>query len=75
MGEDQEKNERNEQALKRSTIVEKWWHKKIKKETKKSEVLQKEISSRGTNERKKEYLRKVRSQERLVSLRLQWRDA
>jgi hypothetical protein len=61
--------------LRRATIVEKWWHGKVKKETKQSEVLQKEIGSRGTDERKKEELRKVRRQERLASLRLQQREA
>jgi hypothetical protein len=60
--------------LRRATIVEKWWHGKVKKETKQSEVLQKEIRSRGTYERKKEELRKVRRQERLASLRLQQRE-
>jgi hypothetical protein len=41
MGEDQEKSKRNEQALRRDTIVEKWWHGKVKKEVKKSKLLQK----------------------------------
>jgi hypothetical protein len=61
--------------LRRATIVEKWWCGKVKKETKKSEVLWKEIGSRGTDERKKEELRKVRRQERLASLRLHQREA
>jgi hypothetical protein len=33
MGEDQEMNARNERALRRATIVEKWWHGKVKKES------------------------------------------
>jgi hypothetical protein len=37
-------------------------------------VLQKEIRSRGTDERNKEELRKVRMQERLTSLILQQRE-
>jgi hypothetical protein len=38
-------------------------------------VLQKEIRSRGIDERKKEELSKVRRQERLASLILQQREA
>jgi hypothetical protein len=34
MGEDQEKNARNKRALKRVAIVEKLWHRKVKKESK-----------------------------------------
>jgi hypothetical protein len=34
MGDRQEKNTRNERALRRATIVEKWWHGKVKKEAK-----------------------------------------
>jgi hypothetical protein len=64
-------NARNERALRRATIVEKWWHGKVKKAAKQSEVLQKELRSRGTNKGRKEELRKVRRQERLASLRLQ----
>jgi hypothetical protein len=75
MGKDQEVNERNEKSLRRASIVDKWWRKKVKKATKQSEVLQKEIISRGTYERKKEELRKVRRQEILVSLILQKREA
>jgi hypothetical protein len=44
---------------------------KVKKETSQSEVLQKEIGSRGTKERNNEELRKVRRQEILASLILQ----
>jgi hypothetical protein len=71
MGEDQENNEINERALRRATIVEKWWCGKVKKATKKPDVLWKEIGSRGTYERKKEELRKVRRQEILAILILQ----
>jgi hypothetical protein len=41
MGE--EKTTRSECALRRATIVEKWWWGKVKREVKQSEVLQKEI--------------------------------
>jgi hypothetical protein len=54
MGENQETNARNERSLRRVVIVEKWWHRKVKKAAKQSEVLQKEIGSRGKDERKKE---------------------
>jgi hypothetical protein len=33
-GKQQEMDSRDERALKRATIVEKWWHGKIKKATK-----------------------------------------
>jgi hypothetical protein len=62
MGEDQETNTRNKRKLRRSTIVENRWCRKVKKEVKKSKVLQNEIISRGTTQRKKEELRKVRRQ-------------
>jgi hypothetical protein len=70
MGEYQEVNVRNDRALRRVAIVEKWCREKVKKATMQFEVLQKEIESRGTYERKKEELWKVRRQERLVNLRL-----
>ena len=41
MGEDQETNVRIERALRRAAIVEKWWHIRVNKETKKPEVLKK----------------------------------
>jgi hypothetical protein len=74
MGEDQEMNARNERALRRVTIVEKWWHGKVKKATEQSEVLRKEIRSSRTNEGRKEELRKVRRKERLSNLRLWQRE-
>jgi hypothetical protein len=37
---------RDERALKRVTIVEKWWRDKIKKETRQSEKLRKEGEER-----------------------------
>jgi hypothetical protein len=74
MGEDKELNARNEGALRRATIVEKWWRGKVKKEKKQSEVLQKELGSRGTDEGRSEELRKVRRQEILSILRLQQRE-
>jgi hypothetical protein len=40
-GKQQEMGSRDKQALKRATIVEKWWHRKIKKETRQSEKLRK----------------------------------
>jgi hypothetical protein len=43
MGEQQEMDSRDERALKRATIVEKWWHGKIKKAVKQSEKLWKEV--------------------------------
>ena len=38
----QEMDSRDEEDLKRAAIVEKWWHDRIKKETKQSEKLRKE---------------------------------
>jgi hypothetical protein len=34
MGGDQEMNARNEQSLRRVSIVERWWHENLKKEEK-----------------------------------------
>jgi hypothetical protein len=42
---------------------------------KQTEVLRKELGLRGTNEGRKEELRKVRRQERMDSLGLQQREA
>jgi hypothetical protein len=41
MGEQQEMESRDEQALKRDAIVEKWWRGKIKKQVKQSEKFRK----------------------------------
>jgi len=60
MGEDKENNARNERALRIYAMDEKWWHGEVNKAAKQSEVLQKEIRSRGIDERNKEELRKVR---------------
>ena len=40
-GKQQEMDSRDEQALKRAAIVEKWWHDKINKATKQFEKLRK----------------------------------
>jgi hypothetical protein len=71
MGEYKKMYVRNDRALRRASIVKKWWCKKVKKITNKSKVLQKEIKSRGKNERNKEELRKEQRKERLTRLRLQ----
>jgi hypothetical protein len=42
-GKQLEMDSREERSLKRATIVEKWWHGKIKKEEKQSEKLWKEV--------------------------------
>jgi hypothetical protein len=42
---------RDERALKRVTIVEKWWCSKIKKEARQSEKLQKEFRPGEVEER------------------------
>jgi hypothetical protein len=66
---------RDERALKRADIVEKWWHDKIKKAKRQSEKLQKEVRPREVEERKMEELWKMRRQERLTSQRLSEREA
>jgi hypothetical protein len=43
MGEKKEMESRDERALKIASIIEKWWHGKIKKVVKQSEKLQKEF--------------------------------
>jgi hypothetical protein len=75
MGEKQEMDARNERALKRVAIVEKWWRGKIKKAVKQFEVLRKELKLGEVNEGKEEELRKMRRQERLASQRLSEREA
>jgi hypothetical protein len=49
--------------LKRATIVEKWWHDKIKKAARQSEKLRKEGGSGEVEERQREELQKMRRQE------------
>jgi hypothetical protein len=66
---------RDERALKRASIVEKWWHNKIKKATRQSENLRKEVRPGEVEERQMEELWKVRRQERLASQRLSEREA
>jgi hypothetical protein len=60
--------------LKRATIVEKWWHDKIKKEARQSETLRKEVKSGEVEERHMEYLQRMRRQEILASQRLNERE-
>ena len=67
-------NSRDERALKRATIVEKWWHGKIKKETRQYEKLRNEVGPGEVEERQMEELRKMRRQERLASQRLSERE-
>ena len=59
-GKQQEMDSRDEQALKRATIVEKWWHGKIKKVARQSEKLRKEGGSGEVEERQREELQKMR---------------
>jgi hypothetical protein len=66
---------RDDQALKRDAIVEKWWHRKIKKEEKQSEKLRKEGRSEEVEERQIEELENMRRQEQLASQRLNEREA
>jgi hypothetical protein len=66
---------RDERALKRATIVEKWWRGKIKKETRQYEKLRNEVGPGEVEERQMEELRKMRRQERLASQRLSERVA
>ena len=47
---------RDDRALKRATIVEKWWCGKIKKAVKNSEKLQKEVEPREVEEGQMEEL-------------------
>jgi hypothetical protein len=69
-GKQQEIDSRDERALKRYAIVEKWWHGKIKKAARQYEKLRKEIRSGEVEERHMEELRKMRRQEILASQRL-----
>jgi hypothetical protein len=62
-GKQQEMDSRDERALKRATIVEKWWHGKIKKSTRQSEKLRKEGGSGEIEERQMEELQRMRRQE------------
>jgi hypothetical protein len=50
-GKQKETDLRDDRALKRATIVEKWWRNKIKKATRQSENLRKEGGSREVEER------------------------
>jgi hypothetical protein len=74
MEEHQEMDARNERALKRATIVEKWWRGKIKRAVKQSEVLRKEMEPGEVNEGKEEELRKMKRQKRLAIQRLSERE-
>jgi hypothetical protein len=49
--------------LKRATIVEKWWHDKIKKAARQSEKLRREGESGEIEERQMEELQRMRRQE------------
>jgi hypothetical protein len=53
---------RDERSLKRVAIVEKWWHGKIKKATRQSGKLRKEVESGEVEERYMEELQKMRRQ-------------
>jgi hypothetical protein len=50
-GKQQEMELRDEKALKRVSIVEKWWSEKIKKEARQSEKLRKEVGPGEVEER------------------------
>jgi hypothetical protein len=50
-GKQQEMDSRDERALKRATIVEKWWHEKINKESRQSKKLMREGESGEVEER------------------------
>jgi hypothetical protein len=60
MEEQQEMDARNERALKIDSIVDKWWHGKIKKVVKQYEALRKELKREEVNEGKEEELWKMR---------------
>ena len=62
-GKQQEMDSRDEGALKRAAIVEKWWQDKIQKATIQSENLRKEGVLEEVEERKIEELQKMRKQE------------
>jgi hypothetical protein len=62
-GKQQEMDSRDEQALKRATIVEKWWRGKIKKAARQSEKLRREGESGEIEERQMEELQRMRRQE------------
>jgi hypothetical protein len=51
-------NSRDDRALKRATIVEKWWRVKIKKAARQSEKLRKEGGSGEVEERQMEIIAK-----------------
>ena len=55
-GTQKEMDSRDERALKRAAIVEKWWHDKIKKVARQSEKLRKESRSGEVKERQMEEL-------------------
>jgi hypothetical protein len=62
-GKQQEMDSRDERALKRATIVEKWWCDKIKKAARQSEKLRREGGSGEIEERQMEELQRMRRQE------------
>jgi hypothetical protein len=70
----QETDSRDERALKRSSIVEKWWHDKIKKSETWFEKLRKEVGSGEVEERHMEELQNMRRHERLASQILNERE-
>jgi hypothetical protein len=59
-GEQQEIESRDERALKRASIVEKWWHDKIKKATRQSKNLRKEEGLGEIEERHMEELYRMK---------------
>jgi hypothetical protein len=66
---------RDDRALKRAAIVEKWWHHMINKAPKQSEKLWKEVRPGEVEEGQIEDLRKMRIQEILASQILSEREA
>ena len=65
---------RDEQALKRASIFEKWWRSKIKKVGKQSKKLQKEFRPGEVEEGQMEELQKMRRHERMASQILNERE-